>query len=98
MNRYPLNNRFITGFLAGLLLPVIAFIAIYIFSKTGMSIKAFIERIISRNILTHVITLCVFLNLIIFLIFNRFDKLRSAKGVLGVTIIWALAVFAIKLL
>jgi len=98
MERYPLNNRFITGFLAGLLLPVIAFIAIYIFSRTGMSLKAFIERIISRNIMTHVISLCVFLNLIIFLVFNRFDKLRSAKGVLGVTILWALAVLAIKLL
>jgi len=98
MNKYPLNNQFITGFMAGLLLPVIAFFAIYIFSKSGMSVNAFIERIISRNILTHVISLCVFLNLIIFLIFNRFDKLKSAKGVLGVTILWALAVFAIKIL
>jgi len=96
MNKTPLNNRFLTGFLAGFLLPV--FIAIYIFSRTGMSLKAFIERIISRNILTHVISVCVFLNVIIFLVFNRFDKLSSAKGVLGVTILWTLAVFAIKLL
>ncbi len=98
MNKAPLNNRFLTGFIAGFMLPVIVFIAIYIFSRTGMSLKAFIERIISRNILIHVISVCVFLNVIIFLVFNRFDKLSSAKGVLGVTILWTLAVFAIKLL
>lgn len=98
MNKVSLNNRFITGFIAGFLLPVVAFIAIYLFTSTDMSLRAFIERIIHRNILTHVISVCVFLNVIIFLVFNRYDKLKSAKGVLGVTIMWALAVFAIKLL
>ena len=39
----------------------------------------------------------VFSNIIIFLLFNRLDMLRASRGVLGITIVWAFAVFAIKL-
>jgi hypothetical protein len=38
----------------------------------------------------------VFPNIIIFLIFNRLDMLRAARGVLAVTIIWAVIVFGVK--
>ncbi|MBS0010072.1 MAG: hypothetical protein KFF49_01595 [Bacteroidales bacterium] len=98
MSRPPLNNRFLTGFVSGLILPLLVFLGVYIFTGDGMSLKAFTERIISRNTLTLMMSLCVFPNGIIFLVFNYFDKLKSAKGVLGITIIWALAVFAIKFL
>jgi len=89
---------FITGFGGGLLLPVIIFFAVYVFTGAEMSLDAYTGKILSGNILSHVISLCVFPNVILFLVFNHFDRLRSARGVLGVTIIWALGVFAIKLL
>lgn len=98
MTGRPASDRFITGFLAGLLLPVVAFLIFYLFTGDDMSLKEFYERIISRDILSHIISMCVFPNIIIFLIFNRLDRLRSTRGVLGVTILWALAVFAVKLL
>lgn len=91
-------DMFITGFAGGLLLPVIIFFGVYIFSGDGMTLEAYTGRILSENILSHVISLCVFPNVILFLVFNHFDRLRSARGVLGITIIWALGVFAIKLL
>ncbi len=98
MSKTPINNRFLTGFLAGLLLPAIVFVIVYFFSGDGLSLREYIERIISRTVLTHIISLCVLSNLVIFLVFNRFDKLRSSKGVVGVTLIWALTVLVIKLL
>lgn len=91
------GNRFITGFIAGLLLPMVVFFVVYLFTGDELSLKAYAGRILSRNILSHAISLCVFPNVVLFLIFNRSDRLLSARGVLGVTILWAMAVFAVKL-
>jgi len=46
---------------------------------------------------TEVMSISVFANIVIFLLFNRFDMLRASKGVLGITIAWAFLVFGIKL-
>jgi len=40
----------------------------------------------------------VFPNIFLFLLFIRFDMLKSARGVLGITIFWAVLVFAVKFL
>jgi len=98
MSKTTIYNNFLTGFIAGLLLPAIVFVIVYSFSGDGMSLKDYIERITSRDAITHIISLCVLSNLVIFLGFNRFDKLRSSKGVVGVTLLWALTVLAMKLL
>jgi hypothetical protein len=97
MDKNPLNNRFITGFLSGLILPVIISIIVFIVSSDELEAGAYINRIVNRNILTHMISVFVFPNVFLFLIFNRFDKLRSARGILGVTILWAILVFIIKM-
>lgn len=89
-------NSFTTGFISGIILPVIVFVIIWLVTSGDMSLPAYIDRIIARNVLTHFISISVFSNIIIFLLFNRFDYLKSSKGVLGVTIIWALFTFIIK--
>jgi len=40
--------------------------------------------------------MCVFPNVLIFLLFNRFDMLRASRGVLGITMAWAIVVFIVK--
>lgn len=91
-------DNFITGFFSGILLPVLVGVLIYLFSPGSLSVKEYIARIVETNIVTHSISICVFSNIIIFLIFNRFDMLKAAKGVLAITIVWAVIVFAIKIL
>lgn len=83
---------------AGFLLPVIISLFFYLFSSGNRSLVEYFNRIITANILTHVISLCVFSNLFLFLIFNRLDMLRATRGVLAITIFWAALVFAIKFL
>jgi hypothetical protein len=92
------NDKVIIGLLSGLLFPVIIGFMIYLFSHGHLSLHSYIARIADSNIITHSITLCVFPNIFIFLIFNRFDMLRASRGVLAMTIIWAVIVFAIKFL
>jgi len=98
MGKNQINNNFLTGFLVGLLLPVIVFIVIYFFSGDGLTLKEYILDIARRSVLTHIISLSVLSNLVIFLLFNRFDKLRSSRGVVGITLLWALTVLAIRLM
>lgn len=91
-------DRIIYGILSGLVFPFIIGLGVYIFSGGGQSLHSYIDKIANSNIITHSITLSVFPNVIIFLIFNRFDMLRASRGVLAMTIAWALVVFGVKFL
>ena len=91
-------DRVITGLISGVVIPIIVGLVIYLFSAGGMSLGSYLVRIKETDIITHSITLCVFQNIFIFLIFNRFDMLRAARGMLAITIVWAVIVFAVKFL
>ena len=91
-------DKFITGFAGGLLLPFLTGFIIFLFSSHGTPLSTYLFRIKFTGIVTHAITLCVFSNIIIFLIFNRLDMLKAARGTLAMTIIWALIVFVVKFL
>jgi hypothetical protein len=91
-------DKVITGLISGFILPFIIGLIFYTFSSANMSLHSYLARIAETNIITHSISLCVFPNLVIFLIFNRFDMLRASRGVLAVTIFWAVIVFGVKFL
>lgn len=90
-------DRMSTGILGGLLLPLVTGLVIYLFTAHDRTIIEYLDRIVRARILTHAITLCVFPNVLIFLLFNRYDMLRASRGVLAITIVWAISVFIIKL-
>jgi hypothetical protein len=91
-------DKVLTGLISGLVLPFIFGFIIYIFSPGHHTLHSYLARIADSDIITHSITLCVFPNIFIFLIFNRFDMLRASRGVLAMTIVWAVIVFGIKFL
>lgn len=97
MNKRPFIDRFSTGAISGLLLPVLVFVLAYFILGKDKNFSSYISRIVNKDVITHFISLCVFPNVFAFLIFSRFDKLYSSRGVLGITIIWAFVVFIIKL-
>ncbi|TFH46548.1 MAG: hypothetical protein E4G92_06270 [Bacteroidia bacterium] len=88
----------LSGVVAGIIFPLIAFTVFYLTTAKGFTPGEYFRRISLLGNLPQILSVSVFSNIIIFLIFNRFDMLRAAKGVLGVTIIWAFIVFGIKLL
>lgn len=89
-------DKVFTGVAAGFLLPVLVSLIVYLFSAGDKSIAEYLRKLITADILTHIISLCVFPNLFLFLIFNRLDMLLATRGVLGITIFWAALVFAVK--
>jgi len=90
-------DNVVTGVVAGFVLPFIIGTIIFMFSSGNQSLHSYFIRIADSNIITHSITLCVFPNIIIFLLFNQFDMLRATRGVLAITIVWAVFVFAVKI-
>lgn len=91
-------DKVVTGVLSGLLLPFIIGLITFAFSSGHQSLHTYLARIADSNIITHSITLCVFPNIVIFLLFNQFDMLKATRGVLAITIVWAVIVFGVKFL
>jgi hypothetical protein len=91
-------DKILTGIILGLVLPFFVGLLIYIFSPGHLVLWSYLARFAGSDNLTHAITLCVFPNFIIFLVFSRFDMLRASRGVLAVTIAWAVILFAVKFL
>jgi hypothetical protein len=83
------------GAISGLVLPFAVALVVLIVSKGHPSPATWIKRIVQANIVTHVVSLCVFPNVAIFLLYNYLDMLKAVKGVLGMTIFWAALVFII---
>ncbi|HVN57527.1 MAG TPA: hypothetical protein VMT63_04465 [Bacteroidales bacterium] len=88
----------LAGIVSGFILPLLIGLIIFAITAHGRTIGEYLQRISEANIVTHAVTLCVFPNIIIFLIFNRLDMLRALRGVLAATIVWAVAVFIIKVI
>jgi hypothetical protein len=91
-------DKVITGVISGFVLPFIVGTIIWLATSGHQSLHSYLSRIADSKIITHSITLCVFPNILIFLIFNRFDMLRATRGVLAITIFWAVLVFVVKIL
>ena len=96
MKKTEVYNKMITGLTAGSIFPFIVGFLIYLFTSEGRTIAEYLDRIIKAHIITHAITICVFPNVLLFLLFNRYDMLKASRGILAVTIIWAISVFIIK--
>ena len=85
-------DTMLTGIFAGLILPMISFQAYVYLYRQGETVIAVLERFVLLNVLTHVISLACIPNLLLFFIFLWTGKERSAHGVIGATLIYAIIV------
>jgi len=91
-------DRIPTGVVSGVLLPLMIAFFMFVFAKGNPAPGEWFHRISTAGMETNIISLCVFPNVLIFVLFNHFDMLRASKGVLGITIFWAVVVFLVKFL
>jgi hypothetical protein len=77
------------GFLAGFLLPVIIFFMVYLIGKNDISISEYINSLWQLNVLIKLGSLCVFVNSVVFMGFIKLKFEKTARGILGATIIYA---------
>lgn len=91
------SNNLLTGFIVGCLAPPAAFIIFCLLSFPDDSLIEIFMSYSRRNVLTHVISLSVIINLPIFFIFLGKNKDHSARGVIGATFLFAFLILILKL-
>jgi hypothetical protein len=89
-------NRFWLGFLLGLGFPVIFFLLYFLFRFHDISIGHYFDILMQSGKIVHVLSLAVFPNLIPFMLFVRTNRFKSGRGVMAITIIYGLLIFALK--
>jgi hypothetical protein len=80
------------GFLIGFLLPVIVFFAVYLIGKNEVSIADYTNSLMKLNVMIKLGSLCVFVNSAAFMGILQLKFEKTARGILGATIIYAFVV------
>ena len=84
------------GFLVGFVLPVIVFLIVYLVGKNDISILEYTNSLQQLNVLVKLGSLCVFVNSAVFMGFIKLKFEKTARGILGATIIYAFVVLISK--
>ncbi len=84
------------GFLAGFLLPLVVFLLVYVFGESDVPFSEYVGGLWRLQALIKLVSLCIFANLLIFTGFLKIKYEQAARGVLGATIVYALAVLISK--
>tara|TARA_B100000579_G_scaffold25917_1_gene18257 strand:+ start:109 stop:390 length:282 start_codon:yes stop_codon:yes gene_type:complete len=93
-----MNRESLKGIIVGAIAPVAAFV-VYVAFFTDNPDPVFIyKKLISLGKLTHVISLSVLVNLLIFFMNIKTHRDQQAKGILYATILYAIVVLIIKFL
>jgi hypothetical protein len=80
------------GFLTGFILPILIFLGVYLFGEQDVPFGSYIKNLWKLQALIKLMSLCVFANLLVFMGFLRLKFDQAARGVLGATILYAIAV------
>jgi TM2 domain-containing membrane protein YozV len=86
------------GLITGVISPPVAFLLFCFFAFPDSGIMEILEGYIRRNVLTHVISLSVIINLPLFFGYLGSGRDRAAQGVVGATFLFAFLILILKLI
>jgi hypothetical protein len=92
------KDKFLTGFLTGIAAPPVAFYLFCLFYYPDEKIIDLLNGYIRRNVLTHVISLSVLIDLPLFFILLNMKNERGAMGIIGSVFIYVFIVLLIMFL
>jgi len=86
------------GFITGILLPPLTFLVMFLVLGDGLSLMAYLRKVVNAGVLTKFLSLAVIPNLLLFFIFIWQEYLKAARGVLAATFVSAFIVILVKIL
>lgn len=86
------------GTLIGIIMPLLTFGSIYLIRYHNVPIKQYLSLLWSHQLLIKLLSLCAIPNLLFFMLFINSQRLRSARGVLLATFIFAFIVMIYRLI
>lgn len=93
-----IKDHFLSGFIPGLLLPLLGFYLYYLGFFGYMELGAFVKHVIAVNLAVSVLSIGVILNLGLFFLYYYLEMDSAAKGVIGATFLYAFFVVYFKVL
>tara|TARA_Y100000746_G_C15214237_1_gene330688 strand:- start:109 stop:390 length:282 start_codon:yes stop_codon:yes gene_type:complete len=93
-----MNKEVVKGFFVGLIAPVAAFVVYVAFCTDDSDPLAMYKQIVVIGKLSHVISLSLLINLLVFFMNIRTNREDSARGILFATIFYGFTIVIIKFL
>ena len=91
-----MNKELAKGFLTGIIAPIAAFVVYVAFFTENSDPLAMYNQIIEIGKLSHVISLSVLINLLIFFMNIKTYRDEQARGILLATMIYGILIISIK--
>ena len=92
------KNNLRLGLILGLLGPLIGLLVIYRVSFPSLSFREFLDYFMHDNkVITHVGTLSLLSNALLFALYVHFDKSETFKGIFIVTLFYGVIILLLKL-
>ena len=91
-----MNREAVKGFLIGLIAPISAFVVYVAFFTEDSDPIGMYKQIIVLGKLSHVISLSLLINLLIFFMNTKTYRDEQARGILFATIVYGIIIFVIK--
>lgn len=86
------------GLILGLIGPLLGLIVIHRVSFPSLSFKAFLDYFMNDSkVITHVGTLSLLANALLFAIYVHFDKSETFKGIFIITLFYGIGILLLKL-
>jgi len=89
-------NKFWIGLALGMVLPLVAFLLVYLIGYSDMPFGDFMKFAFIMGALAKILSLCAIPNLAIFYLFLNKEYWYATRGVIAATILCTLAVVVIK--
>ena len=92
-----MNKEVVKGFFVGLVAPIAAFVVYVAFFTNDAAPLALYKKIVEIDKLSHVISLSLLINLLIFFMNIKTNRDEQAMGILSGTIFYGIIILIIKL-
>tara|TARA_Y100000766_G_C18615502_1_gene463491 strand:+ start:388 stop:669 length:282 start_codon:yes stop_codon:yes gene_type:complete len=91
-----MNNQLVKGTIIGLIAPVAAFVVYIAFFTDNPDPIGFYRQLVQMDLLSHVMSLSVLINLVIFFMNIKTCRDQEARGVLLATILYGITIAIIR--
>jgi hypothetical protein len=91
-----IKDNFLTGLITGMVSPPLGFYVFCLATFPDLNVMDIAASYYRRNVMSHVVSLSVLVNLALFFIFLKFNAESSARGILGATFLYGIVILILK--
>jgi hypothetical protein len=90
------KDHVLTGFIPGLIAPTLIVFGFYLSKFSASTFDSFLRVALYEKMMSPLLSLSVLINLGIFYLLLKYDKLMSARGIILATLLYGIAIVALK--